>query len=99
VYRIQAEKVDSAGAQELFDRSPSIGFSSLKLISRNPGKSETSVRIRLRPGLERRAGAKQFHGGLIAACIDTADRFAIGMALGGGVRGKPVLRSRFRYPA
>lgn len=99
MYRIQAEKVDNAGAQELFDRSPSIGFSSLKLISRNPGKSEISVRMRLRPGLAQRAGAKQFYGGPLAACIGTADRVATGMALGGGVQGKPVQRSRFRYPA
>ena len=35
--------------------------------------------------LERRAGTRQFHGGPIAALIDIAGDFAIGMLIGGGV--------------
>ena len=46
------------------------------------------------PSLERRAGTKQFHGGPIAAFIDTIGDFAIGMMLGGGV---PTMNIRIDY--
>ena len=39
----------------------------------------------MRIELERRAGTRQFHGGPIAALIDAAGDFAIGMLIGGGV--------------
>jgi len=40
------------------------------------------VRMALRPEFERGAGTGQFHGGPIAALIDTAGCFAVVMLLG-----------------
>jgi uncharacterized protein (TIGR00369 family) len=48
----------------------------------------------MRPELERRLGGGQFHGGPIAAFIDTVGDYAIGMALGGGV---PTINLRIDY--
>jgi uncharacterized protein (TIGR00369 family) len=52
----------------------------------------------LRPELERKAGTGQFHGGAIAALIDTAGDYALALALGGGV---PTInfRTDFLRPA
>ena len=48
----------------------------------------------MRPELERRPGTRQFHGGPIAAFIDIAGDFAIGMLVGGGV---PTMNFRTDY--
>lgn len=48
----------------------------------------------LRPELERGVGTKQFHGGPIAAFIDTVGDFAIGIVVGGGV---PTVNLRVDY--
>ena len=48
----------------------------------------------LRPEFERRLGTGQFHGGPIAAFIDTVGDYAIGMAVGGGV---PTINLRIDY--
>ena len=48
----------------------------------------------MRPELERGPGTRQFHGGPIAAFIDIAGDFAIGMLVGGGV---PTMNFRTDY--
>ena len=53
-----------------------------------------TVTMPMRPELERRLGGGQFHGGPIAAFIDTVGDYAIGMAVGGGV---PTINLRIDY--
>ena len=48
----------------------------------------------MRYELERRPGTRQFHGGPIAALIDIAGDFAVGMLVGGGV---PTMNFRTDY--
>jgi len=57
-------------------------------------RSELTVRMPLAPHLERRSGTKQFHGGGLAALIDTVGDFALGMLLGGGI---PTMNLRIDY--
>ena len=79
-----ARKLTSAEVQAIFDRSPFIGWLGLKVVSLDHARQEITVRLAMRPELERRAGSRQFHGGPIAALIDIAGDFAIGMLVGGG---------------
>lgn len=79
------KKLDAAAVQAIFDRSPFIGWLGLKVVSLDHERQEITVRMAMRPELERRAGTRQFHGGPIAAFIDLVGDFAIGMLVGGGV--------------
>ena len=80
--------------QAIFDRSPFIGWLGLKVVSLDHERQEITVRMAMRPELERRAGTRQFHGGPIAAFIDIVGDFAIGMLVGGGV---PTMNFRTDY--
>ena len=80
--------------QAIFDRSPFIGWLGLKVVSLDHERQEITVRMAMRPELERRPGTRQFHGGPIAAFIDIAGDFAIGMLVGGGV---PTINLRTDY--
>jgi len=80
--------------QALFDASPFINWLGLKVIALDHEKSEISVRMPLKPELERRRGTRQFHGGPIASFIDVVGDFAIGMHAGGGV---PTMNLRIDY--
>ena len=88
------KRLELADVQARFDASPFISFLGLKVMSVDHSKSEITVRMPLRPELERRAGTKQFHGGPIASFIDTVGDFAIGMMVGGGV---PTINLRIDY--
>lgn len=87
-------KLSAAEIQVIFDRSPFIGWLGLKVISVNHAAQEITVRMDMRPELERRPGTRQFHGGPIAAFIDVVGDFAIGMQVGGGV---PTMNFRTDY--
>ena len=80
--------------QASLDASPFISWLGLKVIALDHDKSEISVRMPLRPELERRHGTRQFHGGPIASFIDVVGDFAIGMHAGGGV---PTMNLRIDY--
>ena len=88
------KKLDAAAVQAIFDRSPFIGWLGLKVVSLDHERQEITVRMAMRPELERRAGTRQFHGGPIAAFIDIVGDFAIGMLVGGGV---PTMNFRTDY--
>ena len=92
------KKLDSAGVQAIFDLSPFISWLGLKVVSLDHARQEITVRMAMRPELERRPGTRQFHGGPIAAFIDITGDFAIGMLVGGGV---PTMnfRTDFLRPA
>ena len=87
-------KLDAAAVQAIFDRSPFIGWLGLKVVSLDHERQEITVRMAMRPELERRPGTRQFHGGPIAAFIDIVGDFAIGMLVGGGV---PTMNFRTDY--
>jgi hypothetical protein len=80
-----AAKLSAVDVQAIFDRSPFIGWLGLKVVSVDHELQEITIRMAMRSELERRPGTGQFHGGPIAAFIDIAGDFAIGMLVGGGV--------------
>jgi uncharacterized protein (TIGR00369 family) len=88
------KKLSAADVQSIFDLSPFIAWLGLKVVSLNHESQEITVRMAMRPELERRAGTRQFHGGPIAAFIDIVGDFAIGMLVGGGV---PTMNFRTDY--
>lgn len=88
------QRLDAEQLAAVFAASPFISTLKLEVLAMDYDKSELSVRMPLHAGLERRAGTKQYHGGAIAALIDTAGDFAIGMLLGGGV---PTINLRIDY--
>jgi uncharacterized protein (TIGR00369 family) len=90
----EVRKLSNTEVQAIFDRSPFIGWLGLKVIALDHESQEITVRMAMRPEFERRPGTKQFHGGPIAAFIDTTGDFAIGMLVGGGV---PTINLRTDY--
>ena len=88
------EKLSAEQVQAIFDASPFIGFLGLQVVALDHGEGTITVKMPMRPELERRAGTGQFHGGPIASFIDTVGDFAIGMAVGGGV---PTVNLRVDY--
>jgi uncharacterized protein (TIGR00369 family) len=89
-----SHKLSSSEVQAIFDRSPFISWLGLRVVSLDHDRQEIRVAMPMRPELERRPGTRQFHGGSIAAFIDIAGDFAIGMLLGGGV---PTMNFRTDY--
>ena len=71
--------------QRFMDASPFIHGTGMQIESADPHAETLTVRMALRPEFERGAGTGQFHGGPIAALIDTAGCFAVVMLLGHGV--------------
>ena len=88
------ERLDAAQLAALFAASPFMSTLKLEVLRIDYDTSELTVRMPLHPGLERRAGTKQFHGGPIASLIDVTGDFAIGMLVGGGV---PTINLRIDY--
>lgn len=80
--------------QAMLDASPFIAFSGLKVVSADLARGEITMRCPMRPEFERRAGTGQWHGGPIAAVIDTVGDFALGMLVG---RGLPTINFRVDY--
>lgn len=80
--------------QERLAGSPFISFLNLTVVSADPEKQEVVMTMPLRPEFERRQGTGQFHGGPIAAFIDTVGDYAIGMMVGSGV---PTINFRVDY--
>jgi uncharacterized protein (TIGR00369 family) len=87
-------KLSLAEVQAIFDRSPFISWLDLRAVALDHERQEITVTMPMRPELERRPGTRQFHGGPIAAFIDIAGDFAIGMLIGGGV---PTMNFRTDY--
>ena len=87
--RLSAEQIQAA-----FDASPFLGFLRLRVVALDHDAGTLTVSMPMRPELERRLGTGQFHGGPIAAFIDTVGDYAIGMVVGGGV---PTINLRIDY--
>jgi len=80
--------------QRFMDDSPFIRSTGMQIESSDPEAETLTVRMALKPEFERGAGTGQFHGGPIAALIDTAGCFALVMVLAHGV---PTVNFRTDY--
>jgi uncharacterized protein (TIGR00369 family) len=80
--------------QAILDASPFIAFSGLVVTDADLEKGEITMRCPMRPEFERVAGTGQWHGGPLAAVIDTVGDFALGMMVG---RGIPTMNLRIDY--
>ena len=89
-----AAKLSAEQIQAAFDASPFLGFLGLKVVALDHEAGTLTVSMPMRPELERRLGSGQFHGGPLAAFIDSVGDYAIGMAVGGGV---PTINLRIDY--
>ena len=89
-----AAKLSAEQIQAAFDASPFLGFLGLKVVTLDHEAGTLTVSMPMRPELERRLGSGQFHGGPLAAFIDSVGDYAIGMAVGGGV---PTINLRIDY--
>lgn len=74
--------LDLAALNERVGRSPFIRFLGLEVIAADPEAQTVTMRMHMRPELERSAGTNQYHGGGIAALIDTVGDYALIMQLG-----------------
>jgi uncharacterized protein (TIGR00369 family) len=76
------------------DASPFIRASGMIITAIDLANETINVSMALKPEFERGAGTGQFHGGPIAALIDTAGCFTMIMVLGHGV---PTVNFRTDY--
>jgi uncharacterized protein (TIGR00369 family) len=81
--------------QTRLDRSPFIRFLGLRVERLDPEREEITLRMPMRPELERGAGSGQFHGGAIASLIDTAGDYALIALL--GIAGVPTIDFRVDF--
>ena len=80
--------------QKMLDNSPFIAFLGLKVIEADPAKERVTMSCAMRPEFERGKGTGQWHGGPLAAIIDTVGDYALIMALR---RGLPTINFRVDY--
>ena len=80
--------------QQRLGHSAFIDFLNLTVLSADPEKEEIVMRAAMRPEFERGRGTGQWHGGPIAAIIDTVGDYALVMLLG---RPLPTVNFRVDY--
>jgi len=80
--------------QQRLAHSPFIDFLKLTVLSADPAKEAVVMRAEMRPEFERGRGTGQWHGGPIAAIIDTVGDYALVMLLG---RPLPTVNFRVDY--
>ena len=91
----EAPKPLSGGEmQAMLDHSPFISFLGLKITEADAAKEQVTMVCEMRPEFERGKGTGQWHGGPIAAIIDTVGDYALVMALR---RGLPTINFRVDY--
>jgi uncharacterized protein (TIGR00369 family) len=86
--------LDVEQLQERLAHSTFIDFMGLTVISADPVKEEVVMRAPMRAEFERIKGSGQWHGGPIAAVIDTVGDYALVMLLG---RPLPTVNFRVDY--
>ncbi len=86
--------LSGAELQAMLDNSPFIAFLGLKVTEADPAKELVTMTCAMRPEFERGKGTGQWHGGPIAAIIDTVGDYALIMALR---RGLPTINFRVDY--
>lgn len=80
--------------QERLAHSTFIDFMGLTVLSADPATETVVMRAPMRPEFERAKGSGQWHGGPIAAVIDTVGDYALVMLLG---RPLPTVNFRVDY--
>lgn len=75
-------------------RSPFIDFLGLEVVKTDPEREELHMRLEMRPEFERAPGSGQWHGGPLAAVIDTVGDYALIMLVGQGL---PTINFRVDY--
>ncbi|HUK61428.1 MAG TPA: PaaI family thioesterase [Stellaceae bacterium] len=75
-------------------RSPFISFLGLRIVAADPEGGLLTMRAAMRPEFERLGGSGQWHGGPIAAIIDTVGDYALIMSLR---RALPTVNFRVDY--
>ena len=80
--------------QAYMDASPFISHAGMRVAEADHDAETLTMTMALKPEFERAPGTGQFHGGPIAALIDTAGCFGLIMVLGHGV---PTVNFRTDY--
>ncbi len=80
--------------QQLLDHSPFAAFLGLKMVAADPQRDEITMVSAMRPEFERSPNSNQWHGGPIAAIIDTVGDYALVMSLH---RAPPTINFRVDY--
>jgi len=80
--------------QERLLHSPFNALLDLEVVTADPEKQEVVMRLKMRPEFERLAGTGQWHGGPIAAAIDTVGDYALAMLFG---KPLPTINLRVDY--
>ena len=88
------EPLSAEALQARLGHSPFISFLNLTVLSAEPVKQQVVMRAEMRPEFERGRGSRQWHGGPIAAIIDTVGDYALVMLLG---RPLPTVNFRVDY--
>ena len=91
---MSAAPLSAAELQERLAHSAFIDFLGLVVVSADAEKQEVLMRATMRPEFERGRGSGQWHGGPIAAVIDTVGDYALVMLLG---RPLPTVNFRVDY--
>ena len=84
----------AAEIQQQLEGSAFISFLGLTVVSADPNAQEVVMQLPMRPEFERGRASGQWHGGPIAAVIDTVGDYALAMMLG---RGLPTINFRVDY--
>ncbi|CAB3882949.1 hypothetical protein LMG26858_03326 [Achromobacter anxifer] len=90
----KTQTLDATAIQARFDDSPFIAWLGLSVCEVDHAQGVLTVLAPMRPEFERGAASGQWHGGPLAAVIDTVGDFAVGMLLG---RGLPTINFRVDY--
>ena len=86
--------LDKEEIQRRLGQSPFIELLNLSVLRVDPVRQELVIRAGMRPEFERGRGSGQWHGGPIAAIIDTVGDYALAMLLG---RTLPTVNFRVDY--
>ena len=89
-----AQPLTVAALQDIIDGSPFNRFCQVEVVRVDAQHEEIAIRIPMRAEFERRPGTGQWHGGPIAALIDTAGDYALVLRVGAGV---PTINYRVDY--
>ena len=86
-----SEALSASELQERLGHSPFIRFLGLVVTEAEPTEQRVTMIAPMRPEFERIAGSGQWHGGPIAAVIDTVGDYALVMTIG-----RPLQTINFR---
>ncbi len=89
-----SQALTAAELQERLSVSPFIRFLGLLVTEADPASQSVTMTLNMRPEFERVAGSGQWHGGPIAAVIDTVGDYALVMSTG---RPLPTINFRVDY--